>query len=100
MFRTVAIVLMAVLLTACSGEPAPDASGVEIFDQLCARCHGANLEGQIGPALGPGSLAADEDDDFIRATVLNGRGRMPSFKQTLTEEQITRLIAFLRVEQQ
>ncbi len=98
--RLLVIVGVAMVLVSCTGKPAADASGLEIYDQLCARCHGSDLEGQIGPALGPGSLAADEDDEFIRATILNGRGRMPSFDRTLSDEQIERVIAYLRAEQQ
>lgn len=94
MRRSVSIALL--VLAGCTGRPAPDATGVEIYQQLCVRCHGENLEGEIGPALGRGSDIALESDDFIRKTIHDGRGRMPSFALTLTDEQIERVISYLR----
>lgn len=87
------------LLTACVGRPAADASGEEIFAQLCAQCHGVDLEGGLGPAVGAGSQAASEPDEFIRIAVRGGLGRMPSMKNALTSEQLELLIAFIRSEQ-
>lgn len=88
--------LVAALLTACSvGQPDDEASGEEIYAQLCANCHGADLGGGIGPALGPGSNAAMEDDDYLEFTIVNGRAPMPSFP-SLDEDQVARLIEYLR----
>jgi mono/diheme cytochrome c family protein len=82
--------------TGCSfGGPAPDATGEEIYAGLCARCHSGDLSGGVGPALGPGSNAASETDDFLEFTISNGRGRMPSFP-SLTEEQLDRLVSYIR----
>ena len=88
------------VLSACSiGRPAEDASGDEIYSQLCVRCHSADLSGGIGPALGPGSNAATQPDSFLEFTIENGRGAMPSFSSGLNDEQIDRLVAYLREEQ-
>lgn len=90
-----------IALGGCSlGKPPVDATGEEIYNQLCARCHGADLEGVVGPALGPGSDVAGEPDDFIEFTVVHGRGRMPSFASTLDEAQIRRLVTYIREVQQ
>jgi len=94
------IVAVAVLLGACSlGRPADDATGEEIYSQLCARCHGADLGGGIGPAIGEGSPSAEETNDFLEFTIVNGRGRMPSFSTTLDDDQVDRLVAYIREEQ-
>ncbi len=93
-------VVLAVVAIACGGRPAPDASGVEIYDQLCARCHGSNLEGGVGPNLGLDSRIVTEDDEYLRVTIISGRGSMPSFRQTLTEKQIARVIEYLRENQE
>jgi mono/diheme cytochrome c family protein len=82
-------------VSACSPTPPDDATGEEIYDQLCARCHGADMSGAVGPALGPGSDAASETDEFIEFTIVNGRGRMPSF-ESLDEDQVDRLVAHIR----
>jgi mono/diheme cytochrome c family protein len=70
-----------------------------MYLQLCSNCHGAELQGGLGPALGPGSNAAVQPDEFLRVSITEGRGRMPSFSSTLSDPQIQRLIAYLRQEQ-
>lgn len=73
-----------------------DATGEEIYLQLCSNCHGDELGGRIGPALGSGSAAADHPDAYFEATILEGRGRMPSFRSSLDDDQLDRLIGFIR----
>lgn len=90
---------MSAFTTACVGRPAEDATGEEIYMQLCSNCHGADLSGGVGPALGPGSNAADQTDQYLFVTIHDGRGRMPSFSSSLDDDQITRLIEYLRDEQ-
>lgn len=92
-------ILLVLLSVSCVGRPAEDATGGEIYMQLCSRCHGDALEGGIGPALGPDSNAADQPDEFLRLAITNGRGRMPSFDSSLNEEQLATLIGFLRAHQ-
>ncbi len=90
-------VLGTLTLVACSvGRPPEDATGEEIYIQLCSNCHGDDLSGGIGPPLGPGSAAASESDEFLEFTIVNGRGRMPSFESSLSDEQLGRLISYIR----
>lgn len=90
------VLLLTLALTACSsGGPSQDATGEEIYAELCVGCHGADLGGGVGPSLGPDSNAAAESDEFIEFTVSNGRGRMPSFP-SLDDQQIERLVAYIR----
>lgn len=94
-----AIVMTALVVSACSlGAPDVDATGEEIYAQLCARCHGDDLSGGVAPDIGPGSNAAAETDDYLEFTVSNGRGRMPSFA-SLDDDQLDRLVAYLREAQ-
>jgi len=88
-----------VLLGACVGRPSDNATGEEIYLQLCVRCHSDNLEGGIGPPLGPGSNAAMQPEEFLRVTIAQGRGRMPSFSSSLDDDQVGRLIDYLREAQ-
>lgn len=100
MRRLGAVVAIALLIFACEpGGPGEDATGEEIYLQLCARCHDEDLGGRVGPGLGAGSNAADEDDEYLEFTVTNGRGRMPSFA-SLDEGQLDRLIAYIREVQE
>lgn len=96
MSRSVAV-LLALVLGACSvGGPEEDATGEQIYSELCARCHDADLSGgPVVPPLGPGSNVAGEDDEYIEFTIRNGRGRMPSFP-SLDETQLERLISHIR----
>ena len=92
--------LLTLVLGACSlGGPDENATGEEIYAQLCARCHGADLSGGVAPALGSDSNAATEDDQYLGFTVSNGRGRMPSFS-SLSDEQVDRLIGYIREVQE
>ena len=96
--RFAAVVFLVV--SACSvGRVADDAAGDEIYGQLCATCHGADLTGRIGPALGPGSNAASRPREFLEFTIMHGRGRMPSFSSSLNDDQLERLVSYLREEQ-
>lgn len=96
MRRAGALAAIALTLAACSlGSPPEDADGEEIYVQLCARCHDADLSGGVGPALGPDSNAAAESDEYFEFTITNGRGRMPSFS-SLSDDQIDRLVGYMR----
>lgn len=89
------VAIAALVLAACSPGPPEDATGEEIYVELCARCHDADLSGGVGPPLGPGSNAAAEDDEYLEFTIVNGRGRMPSFA-SLDQAQVDRLIGYVR----
>ena len=85
--------------TACSTNLPADASGREIYEALCTRCHSGDLSGGVGPALGAGSELADQPDAFLLQSITSGLGRMPSFRNTLSEDQIQRVADYLRAEQ-
>ena len=85
-------------MTACGGPPT-DATGEEIYQQLCSNCHGDDLNGAIGGPIGAGSNAASQDDEFLVLTIERGRGRMPSFASTLTDDQIARVVEYVREQQ-
>ena len=89
--------LLAVLvfLSACGGID-PAASAPEIYDDVCARCHGVDFGGVSGPALGPGSDAVDKPDSSLLTSITRGRGRMPTFGDDLTDEQIVEMVDYLR----
>jgi mono/diheme cytochrome c family protein len=99
MKRGLLAALSTVLLTACTGGPAPDAGGDEIYGLLCARCHGAELQGGVGPGLGVGSPSAGRPDEYLLTVITRGQGGMPAFGNTLSEDQILRLVAFIRERQ-
>ncbi len=48
----------------------------KLYDQKCSSCHGANLEGGVGPALD--KIGANLSQEDIENTIANGKGAMPA----------------------
>jgi cytochrome c oxidase subunit 2 len=67
--------------------------GKEEFEGVCAKCHGSNGEGGIGPRIAGSIVLADPDavEDLVR----NGRGAMPAVGSEWTDEQILALTSYL-----
>ena len=71
-----------------------------IFRQNCAICHGqeANgkeMDGRLIPSLRYGAAAAKSEEE-IYLQIKEGKLPMPSFKNQLTEEEIRRMVQFVR----
>jgi len=95
----VAMIASAVLVLAgCSG-PDVDTFGVDLYSSVCAHCHGSDLAGGVGPALGPGSNAATLTDQQIVDVIRIGPGAMTSFGNRLSQAQLDSLVDYLRAEQ-
>ncbi len=90
-----AALVLVIGTAACSPSPSLDATGPELFSELCSACHGDGLEGKAGPPLGPGSPSAVLPDDYLVTSIRRGRGTMPSFGH-LNDAQVTRLVAYIR----
>jgi cytochrome c551 len=75
-----------------SDEQSAPASGATVYTERCAACHGANGEGASGPALAEGVL----DVDDLIVVITEGRGAMPGFGPTLTDEEIEAVAAYTR----
>ena len=70
------------------------AAGKAVWSDNCAGCHGlAGTGGNGGPSLADNPNAADPAK--VREQVTNGGGGMPSFKDTLTEQQINDVAAYV-----
>jgi mono/diheme cytochrome c family protein len=96
MKRFVLSAVVVIAAAGCLGRPAESASGEDIYLQLCSNCHGPGMEGGLGPALGFGSNAMGQPDEFLRVSILQGRGRMPSFASSLSDQQVDLLIGYIR----
>ncbi len=68
--------------------------GAEMWDGVCAKCHGPDGEGGIGPRLAGSPTLADAD--AIGEIVRNGRGEMPAVGSEWSDEQIAALTTYLR----
>jgi mono/diheme cytochrome c family protein len=86
-----------------SSELTPEeARGQQIFGSHCARCHYANKNSGL---RGPGLFAlfrrkylrsgAPANDERVTDLILHGRGMMPAMGNSIDEEQLQSLLAYL-----
>lgn len=109
------------LLSVQTGEVPPidaqafvGASGEDLYTNNCARCHGEQLQGIVGPSLWNlyeryGADPGDDEgyaavQDLIRGTLVNGRyiptgAIMPSFRNDLDEDAMQSIVEYLESQQ-
>ena len=83
---------------ACAGparfEAADIDQGRQLFHKTCSQCHGLNM-------VNSGTTVYDlrkfpvEDSERFQNSVTNGKGNMPSFKESLTPVQIKLLWSYV-----
>jgi mono/diheme cytochrome c family protein len=71
-----------------------------LFRQNCAICHvqeanGKEMDGRLIPSLRYGA-AAQKSEEEIYLQIKEGKLPMPSFKNQLTEEEIRKMVRFIR----
>ncbi|HKZ68848.1 MAG TPA: c-type cytochrome [Anaerolineales bacterium] len=73
-------------------------TGAQVFVEICARCHGADGEGGIGPALNDPAFQTRYDDQALFDTISNGHEAtaMIAWGDILSTDQITQLVRYLR----
>lgn len=80
-------------------SPSPTATrsetGAGLFAAFCESCH---PQGGHAPGAGPSlrGVVHRHSAGFIRQQIRNGRGDMPGFGDRLSEEEIERLLGYLR----
>lgn len=81
--------------TTTETQPSPAAQGEEVWaSQGCGGCHALSEAGAtatVGPNLDETQLSQEE----IAAVVSNGRNQMPAFSNTLGEDEITAVAAYV-----
>ena len=91
-FVPISVVALLLPLAACgSGLTGDPTAGEAIYADSCASCHGADATGGSGPSL-IGEVEEGEATDIIT----NGEGDMPAFGDSLTEQDIADVIAYLQ----
>jgi cbb3-type cytochrome c oxidase subunit III len=76
--------------------------GQEIFQEQCVGCHGPDGHAQtdMGKKVGAADLTSDavqhQSDSQLEKVVKNGKKKMPSFGEKLSEDDIHGLIAYVR----
>jgi mono/diheme cytochrome c family protein len=99
------LAIVAVLgLAACGDDGGGGGGGEEslgeaVYSENCARCHGPDGEGGVGPQLGGGAVVESFPDIEDQLTVIReGRNAMPAFGESLTAEEIEAVARYERDE--
>ena len=73
----------------------PPADGHRLFVQSCAVCHlkPSPVAKTYGPELGAG--VAQGQAEMVRAAIVNGSAKMPSFKYDLAPSEMDAIVAYL-----
>jgi len=114
MLLAMALTMTTVLMTAAPmmtmAQTAPE-TGKEIFDQMCAGCHGTYGNGQEGTKSGfvprIGTLANKEymasvPDDYLKMIIKKGGAymgkiaTMPAWEKRLSDDEIKDIVAHIR----
>jgi mono/diheme cytochrome c family protein len=83
-------------------NPVPDAAAASAtFRSKCAMCHGADGAGSdVGKSLNVPDLRSQAvqklSDAELTQVITNGKGGMPAFKDSLSEDQIHSLVGHVR----
>jgi putative heme-binding domain-containing protein len=89
---------LVVALGASAGQaPADVEQGKQLFNGMCARCHGIDGTGDEGPSLNRPTLTRAATDDALREVISDGipdRG-MPRVRR-LTDNEVRQLAAYVR----
>ncbi len=84
-------------------RPPDPVVGENLYRQSCWMCHG-----ELGKGDGPAAAAMvggvpslegkikEEDFDALIAVILNGRGKMPAFSETIERPDSRRILVYLR----
>ncbi|MFQ5889794.1 MAG: c-type cytochrome [Gemmatimonadota bacterium] len=81
-----------------TGDEEAIAAGRKLFLKFnCYGCHGTQGGGGMGKPINDTRWAYGGDDASVLETIRNGReGGMPAFRDILTEDEIWKVMAFLR----
>ena|SRR6266850_2376220 len=83
-------------------SPGPDsAASSATFRAKCAMCHGQNGSGsEVGKSMNVPDLRSQAvqklSDAELAQIISDGKGGMPSFKNSLSEDQVHSLVAHIR----
>lgn len=95
-----ALILLAATATGYAQDQKAVEAGAALYrDKGCAFCHGKNLEGtKRAPALGEIRNDKAWPPEKITDQILNGGKKMPPFRDSLSDDEIAQLVAYLRTK--
>ena len=88
------------VFAASSSTKAQEEAGAVLFrNSGCTYCHGADLKGtKKAPALAEVRKNKEWTPEKMTNQILNGGQKMPPFRDSLSDEDISNLVAFLRAK--
>ncbi len=93
-----AMLLVAVIAAGASAPSRADGTeGKALFLKNCAACHQATGKGIPGafPALAGNKFVQGKSSD-VATVLLKGRGGMPDFSDSLSDQEISTILSFVR----
>jgi mono/diheme cytochrome c family protein len=102
MNKRIGIAALTLLVFSLTGSAFAQAPGADLYKSKCAMCHGADGLATTPTAKNfkvlsfkdPAMMSAS-DAQFIASTK-DGKGKMPAYKDKLTDAQIKDVIGFIR----
>lgn len=87
-------------MAAPSATADQEKAGAALFrDKGCTYCHGADLKGtKKAPSLDEIRKDKDWTPEKMTNQILNGGQKMPPFADSLSDDEIAQLVAFLRAK--
>ena len=97
MKRSMASMMLAASAIALAAAPQARADGKALFQKNCAACHQASGKGIPGafPALAGNALVQGPAPE-VAMVLLQGRGGMPDFSASMSDEDIAAVLSFAR----
>jgi cytochrome c55X len=96
------LLLLCITINCLADEPSPERQATlrNLLKNDCGACHGLTLQGGMGPALLPESLAG-KLDEFLVSTILNGRQgtAMPPWRPFMNHNEALWLVGILRKDE-
>ncbi|GAA3405745.1 c-type cytochrome [Paenibacillus hodogayensis] len=76
-----------------SGESIPAVRAEALYKANCIACHGAELEGGVGPNLQ--KVGGRQGQPAIASQIRQGGKKMPPFRASLSDEEVETLASWL-----
>jgi len=95
---TPALLVATVVFPWCAAATPPARDAATLYAQLCANCHGADLEGGKTSSLLDGKWSHARDDAGLARVIRQGVRRvgMPGFAATLNDAETRALVVYIR----
>ena len=94
--------LVLVLAAGCSQPTGPEheIEGKRLYDQYCARCHGADgvptKDAPTASSFADAAFVERLSDESMKGVIRGGRGQMPGFGDRFTDATLQVMVAYVR----